>query len=186
MASRRLDDVQAKSCIHAYDGVLVRDSALVYVRLSRVMADMSMTASERVEVMKAVAFPDGCPDDMVQPILEKAYGFEFKQATSAPCFDFEQDAGRIRASLRQQFGIIWDDECATMRATDFLDYIVALVESGDTCFREAVMARSGSKPKGLSGDALHAWQARREYFRLDNAYDPSDPYGDEILRRILG
>lgn len=90
-------------------------------------------------------------------------------------FDFTEDAGRIRASLLQCFGLDWDDVAGTLSYADMCSLLGMLLEAdAETPFAQAVYYRTAKPPKRNkhNGDLCDAFEARREHFALQSGRDP--------------
>ena len=188
MRSRRLDDgIAAGTRVDTVAGVPMRDSAAAFLRFQRLMADESLTPNERWAVAKMLLFPEGASDDDASAALWEAFGVDVDGSHADECggtsaaFDWVADAGRIRTSIRQQFGIDWDEVASTMRMTDVLDMLSALMESGSTPFQQAVYYRTARRPQNMSPDSARAWDERVRHFDFNSS---ADPYGDAFLRGV--
>ncbi len=84
-------------------------------------------------------------------------------------FDWEEDADRIRNSLRAAYGISWDETSDNITFSEATSLITQLAEYGvNTPFQQAVHYRLGKPPsaKVVGSDAVDAWHEARDFYEL--------------------
>lgn len=177
---------------YEYEGarVDVCDSALVAVLVSELFADEGLEASEKEALFPAMVLAD--PDaalaavgrDSFWPMLAhvswEAFGLdllgEHEGDVEEPVFDWAEDAGRIRASLLQAYGIAWDEAAPRTSYTEMCDLLAGLMEAGETPLQQAVLYRTAEPPRKTkyNREQVEAFRARREHFRLKGAGRAAD------------
>lgn len=190
MRSRPLSDCKRGACRHTHCGVEVNDSARVFLLLLDMFEDERINAGEHLTVAEAMLDPSG-PCDVAE-VLWDAFGIDATgtRGSGPKVFDWREDAGRIRSSLRMVYGIDWDEVGGTTAFSDVCDLLYGITEAGcESPFKEALYYRTAEPPVEVKGNSAYceAWHANREHYQLSGMpleYDESDPYGDELLRRL--
>lgn len=189
MRSRPLSDCPGGACRHTHCGVEVNDSAKAFLLLLDMFADDRIADGERMAVAEAILQPSGRCD--LGDVLWDAFGIDVtgSRPSGPTVFDWREDAGRIRSSLRMVYGIDWDEIGGKTAFSDVCDLLAGITEADAASpFREAVYYRTAEPPVEANGNGRYceAWHANREHFQLSAApleYDEGDPYGDGLLRR---
>lgn len=113
--------------------------------------------------------------DLLCTIVWDAFGLDITADHShaaeseTAVFDWEEDAGRIRASLLQSYGLDWDEVSRSMSYSDICALLGAMLEAdAKTPFQQAIAYRTAKPPKRNkhNGDICDAFEARREHFAL--------------------
>lgn len=111
--------------------------------------------------------------DMVDAVLWDAMGVDLYGTRGAagceePVFDWDEDAGRIRASLLQAYGLDWDAVAGSMSYGAFLDLVAGLMESGETPLQQAIYYRTAKCPRENKNNKeyVEAFRARAAHFAL--------------------
>lgn len=163
-------------------GYDVCDSALAAVLLSELFADDGLEPAEKEALLPAMvlADPEGALAtcgaesfwDMVASVCWEAFGLdllgEHAGEVEEPVFDWVEDAGRIRASLLQAYGLSWDEAAPRTSYAEMCDLLAGLMESGETPLQQAVLYRTAEPPRETrhNREQVEAFRARREHFRL--------------------
>lgn len=119
--------------------VLVRDSARNGVEIARLFMDPAMPVEEKAGRVVFAMFAD--PEDaycaadysterfgeLISAVAWDVFGINAGgHEDEPPVWDIEQDAAMIRASLRQAYGIDWDEERGRISWHEFLTLIGSL------------------------------------------------------------
>lgn len=94
---------------------------------------------------------------------------EHTEGESDPWFDWDEDADRIRVSLRAAYGIDWDEKADEITFSDACSLIFQLPEYGvNTPFERAAHYRLGKPPsaKAVGSDGVDAWHEARDFYEL--------------------
>lgn len=159
--------------------VLVRDDALTVLRCIRALTDAEATPEARADRFTSLIFADrmaaltACDysaaefERMCCEVAWDVCGLDLDgtRATEEPVWDIDEDAAIIRTSLRQAYGIDWDEECASLSFAEF----VALVGGCpyETPLGRAIYYRTPStRPKANK----HNRKEIQEWERLHKAY----------------
>ena len=165
---------------YEYDGAGydVCDSALNAMLVNELFADECLDEADKQRLLSAMLFPDPAAAlekagrerywDMVDSVLWDAMGVDLYGTRGAvsgeePVFDWDEDAGRIRASLLQAYGIGWDEAAGAMSYAAFLD-----LESGETPLQQAIYYRTAKCPKETKNNKeyVEAFRAKQRHFAL--------------------
>ncbi len=177
---------------YEYEGarVDVCDSALTAVLLAELFADEGLEGDEKEALFPAMVLAD--PDAalaavgpgsfwaMLAHVSWEAFGLdllgEHAGEVEEPVFDWTEDAGRIRASLLQAYGIAWDETAPRTSYTEMCDLLAGLMEAGETPLQQAVLYRTAEPPRETkyNREQVEAFRARREHFRLKGAGRAAD------------
>ena len=161
----------------------VCDSALNAMLVNELFADNELSEEDKQRLLPAMLFAD-LPAaieaagrdgfwDMVDAVLWDAIGVDLYGTRGAagceePVFDWGEDAGRIRASLLQAYGISWDEAAGSMSYAEFLDLVAGLMESGETPLQQAIYYRTAKCPREDKNNReyVEAFRARAAHFAL--------------------
>lgn len=164
-------------------GYDVCDSALNAMLVNELFADTELSEEDKQQLLPAMLFAD-LPAaietagrerfwDMVDAVLWDAmgvdlYGTRGAAGSEEPVFDWDEDAGRIRASLLQAYGLDWDAVAGSMSYGAFLDLVAGLMESGETPLQQAIYYRTAKCPKETKNNReyVEAFRARAAHFAL--------------------
>lgn len=177
---------------YEYEGaeVDVCDSALTAVLLAELFADEGLEPAEKEALFPAMVLADpgaalaavgaGSLWDMLAAVSWDAFGLDLLGEHSCeveePVFDWAEDAGRIRASLLQAYGLSWDEAAPRTSYADMCDLLAGLMESGETPLQQAVLYRTAEPPRETryNRDLVEAFRAKREHYRLRRETSPAD------------
>lgn len=158
--------------------VLVRDSARNGVEIARLFADQDMPVEEKAGRIVRLMFAD--PDDaycaadysterfgeLINSVAWDVFGINAGgHEDGAPVWDIEEDAARIRASLRQAYGIDWDEERGRISWHEFLVLIGSLTT--DTPLGRAMYYRNA---KNRPEKTKYNRKQVEEFDRLHNLF----------------
>ena len=164
-------------------GYDVCDSAINAMLVNELFADTELSEEDKQQLLPAMLFAD-LPAaietagrdgfwDMVDAVLWDAMGVDLYGTRGAagaeePVFDWDEDAGRIRASLLQAYGLDWDAVAGSMSYGAFLDLVAGLMESGETPLQQAIYYRTAKCPKETKNNReyVEAFRARAAHFAL--------------------
>lgn len=182
----RSGTVNGRFCTtYEYEGAEydVCDSALNAMLVNELFADTELSEEDKQRLLSAMLFADlpaaietaGCDGfwDMVDAVLWDAMGVDLYGTRGAagreePVFDWDEDAGRIRASLLQAYGLDWDAVAGSMSYGAFLDLVAGLMESGETPLQQAIYYRTAECPRENKNNKeyVEAFRARAAHFAL--------------------
>lgn len=170
---------------YEYDGAEydVCDSALNAMLVNELFADECLDEADKQRLLSAMLFPDPAAAlekagrerywDMVDSVLWDAMGVDLYGTRGAasgeePVFDWDEDAGRIRASLLQAYGVNWDEAAGGMSYAAFLDLVAGLMEFGETPLQQAIYYRTAKCPKETKNNKeyIEAFRAKQRHFAL--------------------
>ena len=174
----------------------VCDSALNAMLVGELFADESLSELDKQRLLPEMLFPDPGAAlelagrtrfwDMVDSVLWDSMGVDLYGTRGAtghedPVFDWEEDAGRIRASLLQAYGIDWGRDAGRISYAEFLDLVAGLMEAGETPLQQAIYYRTAKAPRENkhNGEYVRAFRARAEHFRLRGAASEGDRAGTQ-------
>lgn len=164
-------------------GYDVCDSALNAMLVNELFADTELSEEDKQRLLPAMLFAD-LPAaietagrdgfwDMVDSVLWDSMGVDLYGTRGAagaeePVFDWDEDAGRIRASLLQAYGLDWDAVAGSMSYGALLDLVAGLMESGETPLQQAIYYRTAKCPKETKNNReyVEAFRARAAHFAL--------------------
>lgn len=177
--------------VSAYDWhgrqVDVRDSARNAILVIELFHDEELTPDEKAQLLVRMLFPDPAEaiamagdqlGELLIHIAWEAFGLDISEdrrhaaEQEAAVFDFEEDAGRIRASLLQCFGIDWDEASRQLSYADMCSLLGMLLEADtETPFQQAIYYRTAKPPKRTktNADLCDAFEARRKHFALGSS-----------------
>lgn len=182
----RSGTVNGRFCTtYEYEGAEydVCDSALNAMLVNELFADTELSEEDKQRLLPAMLFAD-LPAaietagrdgfwDMVDAVLWDSMGVDLYGTRGAagceePVFDWDEDAGRIRASLLQAYGLDWDAVAGSMSYGAFLDLVAGLMESGETPLQQAIYYRTAKCPKETKDNReyVEAFRARARHFAL--------------------
>lgn len=192
---------------YRYEGaeIDVCDSALDAVLVAELFADEALDPAEKEALFPAMvlADPDGAIAavgagsfwDMLDSVSWDAFGLDLlgrrAEQVEEPVFDWAEDAGRIRASLLQAYGVSWDEAAPRTSYADMCDLLAGLMEAGETPLQQAVYYRTAEPPRETryNRDTVEAFRARREHFRLrrePSAADAAEAANDAMASAFMG
>lgn len=170
----------------------VHDSARNAILVIELFRDEELTPDEKAQLLIRMLFPDpaetvamagGQLGELLIHITWEAFGLDISadgrhaSEQEAAVFDFEEDAGRIRASLLQCFGIGWDEASRQLSYADMCSLLGMLLEADtETPFQQAIYYRTAKPPKRIktNADLCDAFEARRRHFALGTADDDAE------------
>ncbi len=167
--------------------VLVRDSARNGVEIALLFADPGIPVEEKAPRIVSLMFAD--PDDafcacdyelgrfgrLVNSVAWDVFGIDAGGHGGAePMWDPEQDAALIRASLRQAYGIDWDEACGVVSWHEFLVLVGAL--PFDTPLGRAMYYRN---PKNRPERTKYNEKQVAEFDRLHSLFRLEDKKGSQ-------
>lgn len=182
----RSGTVNGRFCTtYEYEGAEydVCDSALNAMLVNELFADTELSEEDKQQLLPAMLFAD-LPAaietagrdgfwDMVDAVLWDAigvdlYGTRGVAGAEEPVFDWDEDAGRIRASLLQAYGLDWDAVAGSISYGAFLDLVAGLMESGETPLQQAIYYRTAKCPRENKNNKeyVEAFRARAAHFAL--------------------
>lgn len=186
-------------------GVDVCDSALTAVLLAELFADEGLEPGEKEALFPVMVLADpeaalaSCGDgsfwDMLAAVSWDAFGLdllgEHPGEVEEPVFDWTEDAGRIRASLLQAYGVSWEEAAPRTSYADMCDLLAGLMESGETPLQQAVLYRTAEPPRETryNRDLVEAFRAKREHYRLRreaSAADAAEAADDAMASAFMG
>lgn len=190
----RSGTVNGRFCTtYEYEGAVydVCDSALNAMLVNELFADTELSEEDKQRLLPAMLFADPPAAietagrdgfwDMVDAVLWDAIGVDLYGTRGAagceePVFDWDEDAGRIRASLLQAYGISWDEAAGGMSYAAFLDLVAGLMESGETPLQQAIYYRTAKCPRESKNNReyVEAFRARARHFALKGARSEAD------------
>lgn len=189
--TRRSGTVNGRFCTeYEYDGAgyAVCDSAMNAMLLNDLFEDESLTEAEKEQLLPRMLFPDADAAlekagaerfwHMVAEICWQAFGMDLDgtrgDLSEDPVFSWDEDAGRIRASLLQAYGIVWDESASSMSYAEFCDLVAGLMEAGETPLQQAIYYRTAKPPKETkhNREYVAAFKARKEHYRMKGAAGP--------------
>ena len=170
----------------------VHDSARNAILVIELFRDEELTPDEKAQLLVRMLFPDPAATiamagdqlgELLIHIAWEAFGLDISEdgrhasEQEAAVFDFEEDAGRIRASLLQCFGIDWDEASRQLSYADMCSLLGMLLEADtETPFQQAIYYRTAKPPKRIktNADLCDAFEARRRHFALGTADDDAE------------
>lgn len=176
---KRVNGRLAHDYQHEGRTVTVWDSARNMLLVVELFADEELAPSEKDALLARMIFPDWSqlPDTreeyerMLDSVLWDACGLDISGTRDhePKVFDWQQDAARIKASLRMAYGIDWDETAANSSYAEVCDLLSMLMEADrSTPFQEAVYYRSAKVPNGkhVSSEYRQAFVKRKQHFAL--------------------
>lgn len=193
LTARAVDAGGRTAHVYEFDGrpVTVCDSARNVLLVIELFADGEIEPRRKADLLFTMLFPDpqGTADEwgdrwpeMLDSVLWDACGLDVtgKRERRERIFDWEQDAARIKASLRSSYGIDWERDAGSLAFSEVCDLLGMLLEDGrDTPFKTAVSYRTCKEPD------MSRWTAeQREDFRKKREhYALRDERTDEEVAR---
>lgn len=116
--------------------------------------------------------------DLLCTIIWDAFGLDVTEdhihasESETAVFDWKEDAGRIRASLLQCYGLDWDEVSRSLSYSDMCALLGSMLEADtETPFQQAVAYRTTKPPKRTknNGELCDAFEARRKHFALGSS-----------------
>ena len=159
--------------------VLVRDGAVEAMRMVEALSDATAPEERRRDEFLGLMFPDladamcACdwePAQLAELAAQAAWdvlGVDLRgdRPCEEPVWDLEEDAARIRTSLRQAYGIDWDAERGRVSFAELVALIGGCPE--DTPIGRAIHYRTRStrpRPTKYNRKEVEAWdRAHRAY-----------------------
>lgn len=167
----------------------VRDSARNALLVIELFADEQLAPEQKEPLLVRMLFEDPQQamgiaganlDDLLACIVWDAFGLditadhEHASEYEEPVFDWNEDAGRIRASLLQCYGTQWDEASASMTYLDLCSLLGSLLESeSETPFQQAIYYRTAKPPKPTkyNRELRDAFDARARHYALGQGRD---------------
>ncbi len=174
----------------------VYDSARNAILIIELFHDEELQPEEKAQLLIRMLFPDAAETvamagdqlgELLIHIAWEAFGLDISEDQrhasehEPAAFDFEEDAGRIRASLLQCFGIDWDEASRSLSYADMCSLLGMLLEADtETPFQQAIYYRTAKPPKRTkhNADLCDAFEARREHFALGSSEDATQSAND--------
>lgn len=174
----------------------VYDSARNAILVIELFHDEELQPDDKAQLLIRMLFPDpaetvavagGQLGELLIHIAWEAFGLDTSadgrhaSEQEAAVFDFEEDAGRIRASLLQCFGIDWDEASRQLSYADMCSLLGMLLEADtETPFQQAIYYRTAKPPKRTkhNADLCDAFEARRKHFSLEKTEDAAQAAND--------
>lgn len=169
---------------HQFD---VLDSARNAILVIELFKDEELQPEVKGELLIRMLFPNAAEaletagdalGELLIFIVWEAFGLDISpdkrhaQEYEEPVFDLFEDAGRIRASLLQCFGIDWDTASSTITYSDMCSLLSMLLEAdSETPFQQAIYYRTAKAPKRTKTNAelCDAFEARCNHFALGSS-----------------
>lgn len=168
--------------------VWVCDSARTALLIDEMASDAELDGGQKWELLARMMYAE--PEraersggqlfwEMTAQLAWEAFGLDAdgSHASEAqePVFDWREDAGRIRATMRAVYGIDWDAACGAMGYREACDLLAGALEAGDNPFRAAVHYRTAKPPRRTkhNGEAVDAWEAARRHYALKGPARPA-------------
>ena len=161
--------------------IRVMDDAENALLLIELFKDDLFTPFEKLNILLEMLFPDPeavCEavgddlEELLAGVLWEVCGLDVTHTHKSeyggePCFDWEQDAGRIRATLLSVYGIEWD------KVKNKLTYsqVCELLEMAphESPFGQAVYYRTASEPKSTAynREEVENFRKARQFYALN-------------------
>lgn len=171
---------------YAFSGETIRvfDSAGTALRVFDLFADKDMDGEDKVAELIGLIFPDWEDvlaahmhdlDELLISVCWDAYGIDisldkrYKIESGEPAFDWNEDAGRIKASLLAYYGREWVDIANDCTYAQVCDLLKGMIEGGaETPFGRAIYYRTAKPPERTKHNKKEVENFRklREYFAL--------------------
>ena len=170
----------------------VYDSARNGVLIIELFQDEELQPDEKVQLLVRMLFPDTAEalaiageqtGELLIHIVWEAFGLDISEdqrhaSEHEPAvFDFAEDAGRIRASLLQCFGIDWDEASRSLSYADMCSLLGMLLEADtETPFQQAIYYRTAKPPKRTktNADLCNAFETRAKHFALNSKTEDAE------------
>lgn len=177
----------------------VFDSARNAILVIELFKDEELEPYHKAQLLVRMLFPDPTATiamagdglgDLLATIVWDAFGLDITadhihaSENEPAVFDWDEDAGRIRASLLQCYGLDWDDVSHRLSYADMCALLGAMLEADtETPFQQAIAYRTAKPPKRTkhNGELCDAYEARRNHFALgstDTAKTVNDTTAD--------
>lgn len=190
------------SVVSAYDWngeqLDVYDSARSGILVIELFQDEELTSDEKIQLLVQMLFPkfeetikkaaDQIGELLIQIVWE-AFGLDISEDQrhtseyEPAVFDFDEDAGRIRASLLQCFGIDWDEASRRLSYADMCSMLGMLLEADtETPYQQAIYYRTATppKPNKHNKDLCDVFEARRQHFALEKSTESHTKTANDI------
>ncbi len=170
----------------------VYDSARNGGLIIELFQDEELQPDEKVQLLVRMLFPDTAEalaiageqtGELLIHIVWEAFGLDISEdqrhaSEHEPAvFDIAEDAGRIRASLLQCFGIDWDEASRSLSYADMCSLLGMLLEADtETPFQQAIYYRTAKPPKRTktNADLCNAFEARAKHFALNSKTEDAE------------
>lgn len=171
---------------YAWEGheVWVYDSARSALLLEEFFADTELTEKQKsallplmvlVEPEKVAESAQNRFSECLAAICWDAFGIDLldkHRSNEAPAFDWVEDAGRIRSSFFEVYGIDFDSESENISYRAVCDLLASMIETGEGSFARAVHYRTAKRPKATkyNKEELKAFDAAKKYYALKTSH----------------
>lgn len=157
----------------------IRDSAKNGLLVIELFTDPNFGPGEKAALFSQMLFadPDQIPDDyeeyieVLVSVMWDAFGIDMRNEHEheKKVFDWDADAGRVRASLFMAYGLDWDEVSTSRSYAEVCDLLAMLMEADSkTPFQEAVFYRCAKVPNGrdVNPEYRSAFIKRKQHFEL--------------------
>ncbi len=176
----------------------VYDSARSGILVIELFHDEELTSDEKIQLLVRMLFPEfeetvrKAADqigELLIHIVWEAFGLDISEDQrhaseyEAAVFDYNEDAGRIRASLLQCFGIEWDEASRRLSYADMCSMLGMLLEADtETPLQQAIYYRTATPPERNkhNKDLCDIFEARRQHFALEKNTESSTKTANDI------
>ena len=164
------------------------DDALAALRLISLMGEEDASAADKRYIAWKIVFVDGSAQKEGDALLARAawelYGIDIDGSHSAECggnriIDWEGDAARIAASVRQVYGVGWEEFARETSFKDACAMIGMLPKS--TPMGAAVYYRTAEPPKanGKNSEQVNAFRKLQKHYEIKS--DKSDATANDAM-----
>jgi hypothetical protein len=143
--------------------ITVYNSTGTALKVINLFGDTEMDANDKIVELVYMIFPEPEPviisysDDLGELLISicwDAYGIDisadkrYSEVSGKPVFDWDEDAGRIQASLLAHYGLKWSDVAKDFTFAQTCDLLHGLLEAdSETPFQSAIHYRTAKPPK---------------------------------------
>lgn len=176
----RSEVVDGRTC-HVYESCggeyLVHDDARTALRIIRLFGDEEARPEQKLDVLLREVFAR--PEDVrragsdlwrvIADITWQAYSLDLMDehhSTGRRVLDWEEDAPRVKATLLQAYGLMWEEICTRVSYRDLVDMVC--MAPRETPMGTALYYRVADPPKRTKGNAeqVRAFRKMKELYRL--------------------
>jgi hypothetical protein len=191
---------------HVYDWreyrIRVIDDAENALLIQDLFSDEGLLPVEKANILLAMLFADPAKvveavDDIEQLLADITWdiaGLDIdgthndEWSAEAPCFDFNQDAGRIRATLLSAYNLQWDEAKRQLTYAELCE----LLENAPpkSPFAQAVYYRTAKEPAATKYNAeeIENFRKAKAYYALDklqgNPVAVQEHNGDDLFNAL--
>lgn len=183
--------------VHQGQPVMVCDSARNMLLVIELFADEELTEQHKAQLLPTMlfAYPQDAltafenPSEMLIDVLYQACGLDASGGSESvgKTFDWDEDADRIKASLRMAYGIEWETACDEMSFMEICGLLGGLCETQQsTPFSEAIHYRVSRppEPNKYNQKERESFLAMRDHFALSSDAKPSDQEASALFDRL--